>query len=142
MGIKNQVICFFGSVSPFIFLLVIFSRLLRIYTQITQRIWWIKVKKWYMCLNSDYIYDIINYNLRAESEDMKWNLRKKLLEVCKKFGLDMDPMHYGIDLDGFKDLWRRAPQTRPNRVTVLNQIEMSDELLTQIYDSMQKASEL
>ncbi len=61
---------------------------------------------------------------------------KKIIDVCKKFGLDLNPATYGIDKDIFADLWMRAPQTRPDRVTILSSTELNREWLDEIYDRM------
>lgn len=62
---------------------------------------------------------------------------QELLDVCKKFGLDLNPASYGIDRDTFADLWLRAPQTRPNRVTILNKTHLDRGWLDEIYSRMQ-----
>lgn len=63
---------------------------------------------------------------------------KKVLNICKKFGLDLNPESYGMDRDTFAELWQRAAGTRPNRVTVLNKVTLDRELLDHIYDLMQE----
>ena len=63
---------------------------------------------------------------------------RKILDVCRKYGLNVDPAAYGIDRDTFADLWMRAPQTRPNRVTILNQVQLTREWLDDIYTRMQQ----
>ena len=62
----------------------------------------------------------------------------KIINICRKFGLDLNPESYGIDRDMFEELWMRAPQTRPNRVTILNQTSLNREWLDQVYERMQK----
>lgn len=61
---------------------------------------------------------------------------QQLLRVCSKFGLNLNPAAYGIDKDLFADLWLRAPQTRPNRVTILNSTDLNRQWLDDIYDRM------
>lgn len=63
---------------------------------------------------------------------------RKILDVGKKFGLDLNPASYGIDRDTFAELWLRAPETRPNRVTILNKANLNREWLDEIYDRMQR----
>lgn len=65
---------------------------------------------------------------------------QKILQVCKKFGLNMDPAAYGIDRDTFADLWMQAPKTRTNRVTILNKTQLNREWLDEIYQRMQAGS--
>lgn len=64
---------------------------------------------------------------------------KKLLEICRKFGMDLNPISYGIDREIFADLWMRAASTRPNRVTVLNKIDLTREMLDAVYSVMENA---
>lgn len=60
----------------------------------------------------------------------------KILEVCKAYGLDLNPATYGIDKDLFAEIWSKAASTRPDRVTILNKTELNREWLDQIYDRM------
>lgn len=62
---------------------------------------------------------------------------KKIMDVCKKYGLDLNPATYGIDQDIFADLWMRAPQTRPDRVTILSKTDLDRAWLDEIYARMQ-----
>lgn len=62
---------------------------------------------------------------------------KVILDVCRKFGLDLNPASYGIDRDLFAELWLRAPETRPDRVTILSKTNLNREWLDEIYDRMQ-----
>ena len=61
----------------------------------------------------------------------------KLIEICKKYGLDLNPASYGIDKDTFCDIWNRAAGTRPDRVTILNDTDLNNDWLCDIYDRMQ-----
>lgn len=63
---------------------------------------------------------------------------QELLKVCKKFGLDLNPESYGISRDIFAELWQRAPQTRPNRVTILSKTTLDRAWLDEIYSRMQQ----
>lgn len=60
----------------------------------------------------------------------------KILEVCKTYGLDLNPASYGIDKDLFFEIWTRAMSTRPDRVTILNTTELNRAWLDEIYDRM------
>lgn len=62
---------------------------------------------------------------------------KKILDVCRKFGLNLNPASYGIDRDLFAELWTQAPKTRPDRVTILSQTELDRVWLDEIYARMQ-----
>ena len=61
---------------------------------------------------------------------------EKLLNVLRTYGIDMNPMSYGITKDIFFDIWKRASSTRPDRVTILNQTELDRMWLDDIYDRM------
>lgn len=60
-----------------------------------------------------------------------------LIDICKKYGLDLNPATYGIDKDIFCDIWTRAAETRPDRVTILNDTDLNRDWLCDIYDRMQ-----
>lgn len=60
----------------------------------------------------------------------------QLVEVCRTFGLDLDPASYGITKDIFADAWMKAASTRPNRITILNSTSLNREWLDMIYDRM------
>lgn len=60
----------------------------------------------------------------------------KMLDICKSYGLDLNPMTYGIDKDIFADIWSRAASTRPDRVTILNETQFDRAWLDDIYDRM------
>ena len=60
----------------------------------------------------------------------------KMLEVCRAYGLDLDPASYGIDKDLFANIWMKAASTRPDRVTILNNTELNREWLDEIYERM------
>ncbi|MBQ0001599.1 MAG: iron-containing alcohol dehydrogenase family protein [Clostridiales bacterium] len=62
---------------------------------------------------------------------------RKIIDVCKKFGLNLDPAAYGIDKDLFAELWMRAPETRPDRVTILSKSSIDRAWLDQVYERMQ-----
>lgn len=60
----------------------------------------------------------------------------KMMEVMEAFGIDHNPMTYGITKDIFYDLWTRAAGTRPGRVTILNSTNLNRAWLDEIYDRM------
>lgn len=61
---------------------------------------------------------------------------RKIIEVCKCYGLDINPATYGIDKDLFAEIWSKAAGTRPDRFTILNTTTLDREWLDQIYDRM------
>lgn len=61
---------------------------------------------------------------------------RKIIEICKAYGLDLNPGTYGIDKDLFAEIWGRAASTRPDRVTILNTTNLDREWLDEIYDRM------
>ncbi|MCR5799927.1 MAG: iron-containing alcohol dehydrogenase family protein [Lachnospiraceae bacterium] len=61
---------------------------------------------------------------------------RKMIEVCKTYGLDLNPATYGIDKDLFAEIWSRAASTRPDRVTILNKTDLNRKWLDEIYDRM------
>ena len=62
---------------------------------------------------------------------------RKIIEICKAYGLDLNPATYGIDKDLFVQIWSRAASTRPDRFTILNTTKLNREWLDEIYDRMQ-----
>ena len=60
----------------------------------------------------------------------------KLETVLKAYHMDMDPMNWGITKEIFTDAWMRAADTRKDRYTVLNEVELSEELLGRIYEEL------
>ena len=61
---------------------------------------------------------------------------KQLVRVCNQFDLDLNPASYGITKEIFIDCWKRATETRPDRITILNTTDLNDEWLGMIYDRM------
>lgn len=62
----------------------------------------------------------------------------RLMDVMKTFGIDCNPMSYGITKDIFWDLWSRAERTRPGRVSILSSTKLNREWLDEIYDRMSR----
>lgn len=60
----------------------------------------------------------------------------KLLEVLRTYGMDMNPMSYGITKDIFADCWEKAAGTRSDRITILNKTDLDRSWLDEIYDRM------
>lgn len=66
----------------------------------------------------------------------------QLVEVCRAYGIDLDPAAYGITKDIFADAWQRAGSTRPDRYTILNSTNLNREWLDMIYDRMADKSDV
>ena len=65
----------------------------------------------------------------------------QLVEVCRAYGIDLDPAVYGITKDIFADAWLRAGGTRPDRITILNSTNLNRQWLDMIYDRMADKSD-
>ncbi|MBP3469875.1 MAG: iron-containing alcohol dehydrogenase family protein [Lachnospiraceae bacterium] len=63
----------------------------------------------------------------------------RLMETMKTYGIDLNPMSYGITKDIFADVWAKAPGTRPGRITILDSTQLNREWLDEIYDRMVEA---
>lgn len=63
-----------------------------------------------------------------------------LYSVMKAYHMDMDPMNWGITKEIFTDAWMRAADTRKDRYTVLNEVELTQELLGGIYEELREKS--
>lgn len=61
---------------------------------------------------------------------------QELLKVYKEYGIDLNPMTYGIDKDMFADIWAKAPGTRPGRKSILDTTTLDRIWLDEIYDRM------
>lgn len=59
-----------------------------------------------------------------------------LRSVLNAYGMDMDPMNWGITKEIFTDAWLKAADTRKDRHTVLNEVELTEELLGRIYEEL------
>ena len=64
---------------------------------------------------------------------------QRLMETMKPYGIDLNPMSYGITKDIFADVWAKAPGTRPGRITILDSTQLNREWLDEIYDRMVEA---
>lgn len=61
---------------------------------------------------------------------------KRLEAVLRAYGMDMDPMNWGITKEIFTDAWMRAADTRKDRHTVLNETTLTKELFDGIYEEL------
>lgn len=59
-----------------------------------------------------------------------------LRSVLDAYGMDMDPMNWGITEEIFTDAWMRAADTRKDRHTILNEVTLTQALLHEIYESL------
>ena len=59
-----------------------------------------------------------------------------LEKILCAYGMDMNPMNWGITREIFIDAWMKAPGTRKERYTILNQISMTEQLFSNIYDEL------
>lgn len=68
---------------------------------------------------------------RLQGQDVE--LLEKILGA---YGMDMDPMNWGITREVFVDAWQRAADTRKDRHTILNEVELDGKRLSEIYDEL------
>jgi len=61
---------------------------------------------------------------------------RPLLDVLRTYGIDTNPMSYGISKDIFAGAWEKAMSTRLQRVTILNRTALNRQWLDDIYDRM------
>ena len=61
---------------------------------------------------------------------------KQLEAVLQAYGMDMDPMNWGITKEIFTDAWLKAADTRKDRHTVLNETTLTKELFDGIYEEL------
>ena len=62
----------------------------------------------------------------------------EILDYLKKFEVDINPVHMGIDKPTFIKCMQMATSMRKNRYTYLCSLDLSDEKLGQIYDKLIK----
>lgn len=62
----------------------------------------------------------------------------KLVGFLKRNDIDVRPSSLGISKEIFADAWLKAKDTRPNRYTILNEIEINKEMLLKIYDKIER----
>lgn len=59
-----------------------------------------------------------------------------IVAFLKRYDVDVSPIKLGISKEVFIDAWMKAQATRPDRFSVLNTIELSEEYLEQIYNEI------
>ena len=59
-----------------------------------------------------------------------------LERILKAYEMDMDPMNWGITKEIFTDAWLKAADTRKDRYTVLNEVGLTEGLLSGIYEEL------
>lgn len=64
---------------------------------------------------------------------------KKLVQFLKDYEIDVRPTALGISKEIFIDAWLKARSTRPNRYTILNEIEITKEKIEAIYNQIEEA---
>ena len=62
-----------------------------------------------------------------------------LMKVLKQYGLDINPMSYGITKEIWIDAWEKARGVRPGRITILDETKLDHQWLSDIYDRMVNA---
>ena len=62
----------------------------------------------------------------------------KLVSFLKRNDIDVRPSTLGISKEVFVDAWLHAKETRPSRYTILNEIKLTENLLLEIYDKIEK----
>lgn len=60
----------------------------------------------------------------------------RLREVLKAYELDINPLNWNITKEIFVDAWQKAPATRKDRHTILNEVSLDEEQLGRIYDQL------
>lgn len=60
----------------------------------------------------------------------------RLREILKAFELDINPMNWNITKEIFVDAWQKAPATRKDRHTILNEVSLDKEQLERIYSQL------
>lgn len=61
---------------------------------------------------------------------------EQLINVLKEYGLDVNPMTYGITEDIFIDAWDKARTIRKGRITILDETEYDRKWMNEIYSKM------
>lgn len=60
----------------------------------------------------------------------------RLREILKAYELDINPMNWNITKEIFVDAWQKAPATRKDRHTILNEVSLDKEQLERIYNQL------
>ena len=61
----------------------------------------------------------------------------KITGMIKEYGIPVKPSDNGISKEIFIGAWQQASDTRPDRYTILNETELSDGMLGELYDEME-----
>lgn len=61
---------------------------------------------------------------------------ERLERILHAYGMDMNPMNWGITREIFVDAWMKAADTRKDRYTILNQVSLTDKMLGDIYEKL------
>ena len=61
----------------------------------------------------------------------------KIKRLIKEYGVFKTPSEYGITKEIFIGAWQQAAATRADRYTILNETDLSDERLGNLYDEME-----
>ena len=62
---------------------------------------------------------------------------EKVTRVIKKYGIPVRPSDWQITEEIFVCAWQEAAATRPDRYTILNEADLSDENLKKLYAEME-----
>ena len=60
----------------------------------------------------------------------------RLREILKAYEMDVNPMNWNITKEIFVDAWQKAPGTRKERYTILNEVSLENERLERIYEQL------
>ncbi len=61
----------------------------------------------------------------------------KITRIIKEYGIPVCPSTWKITPEIFAGAWKKAPSTRPDRYTVLNRMDLTDKMLTELYYEME-----
>ena len=59
-----------------------------------------------------------------------------LEKILRAYGMDINPINWGITRDIFIDAWMKAPDTRKDRYTILNKIPLTEQFFGDLYDEL------
>ena len=62
----------------------------------------------------------------------------KITRIIHEYNIPICPSTWKITPEIFIGAWQQAPSTRPDRYTVLNEIDLSNEMLTKLYYEMEE----
>ncbi len=60
----------------------------------------------------------------------------RLRETLEAFEISVNPMNWGITKEIFVDAWQKAPATRKERYTILNEVSLESSVLERIYEQL------